>query len=46
MENRLKQKEVSINQKEANLDKQLKENEAIKENLNRQLEVVSLKEPN
>jgi ribonuclease Y len=43
MENRLKQKEVSINAKESGLDKQLKENEAIKENLNRQLEVVSLK---
>ena len=43
MENRLKQKEVSINAKEGNLDKQLKDNDAIKENLNRQLEVVSQK---
>ncbi len=43
IENRLKQKEVSITQKEAGLDKQLKENEAIKENLNRQIEVVSQK---
>jgi ribonuclease Y len=42
-ENRIKQKEVSINQKETNLDKQSKENDAIKENLNRQLEVVSVK---
>ena len=42
-ENRLKQKEVSINQKEASLEKQLKDNEAIKENLNRQLEVVGQK---
>lgn len=42
-ENRIKQKEVSINQKEASLDKQIKENEAIKENLNRQLEVVAHK---
>ncbi len=42
-ENRLKQKEVSINQKDTNLEKQLKENDAIKENLNRQLEVVSQK---
>jgi ribonuclease Y len=42
-ENRIKQKEQSINQKEGNLDKQLKENEAIKENLNRQIEVVNLK---
>ncbi|MDB5191984.1 MAG: rny [Segetibacter sp.] len=42
-ENRLKQKEVVLNQKEAGLDKQLKENDVIKENLNRQLEVVSQK---
>src|SRR4249920_428313 len=42
-ENRIKQKEISINQKEAPLDKHLKENEAIKENLNRQIEVVNLK---
>jgi len=42
-ENRAKQKEISINQKEAALDKQIKENEAIKENLNRQIEVVNLK---
>ncbi len=42
-ENRAKQKEVAINQKEASLDKQIKDNEAIKENLNKQLEVVSHK---
>ncbi len=42
-ENRTRQKEQSINQKEANLDKQMKENEAIKENLNRQIEVVNMK---
>jgi len=42
-ENRARQKEQSINQKEGNLEKQLKENEAIKENLNRQIEVVNLK---
>ncbi|MBU3713624.1 MAG: ribonuclease Y [Ferruginibacter sp.] len=42
-ENRAKQKEQSINQKEANLEKQIKENEAIKENLNRQIEVVNIK---
>ncbi len=42
-ENRIKQKEQSINQKDANLDKQAKENEAIKENLNRQIEVVNVK---
>ncbi|ULQ56449.1 ribonuclease Y [Flavihumibacter rivuli] len=42
-ENRIKQKEVNINQKEASLDKQIKENEAIKENLNRQIELVNIK---
>ncbi len=42
-ENRARQKEQSINQKEANLDKQIKENEAIKENLNRQIDVVNQK---
>jgi ribonuclease Y len=42
-ENRARQKEQSITQKETNLDKQIKENEAIKENLNRQIEVVNVK---
>jgi ribonucrease Y len=42
-ENRIKQKEQSINQKEGSLDKQIKENEAIKETLNRQIEVVNTK---
>jgi len=42
-ENRVKQKEQSFNQKEVNLDKQLKENDLIKENLNRQIEVVNIK---
>jgi ribonuclease Y len=42
-ENRIKQKEIGINQKEGALEKQIKENEAIKENLNRQIEVVSQK---
>lgn len=42
-ESRIKQKEQSINQKLENLDKQAKDNEAIKENLNRQIEVVNLK---
>lgn len=42
-ENRIKQKEVSINQKESSLDKQIKETEVIKENLNRQIEVVNQK---
>ncbi len=38
-ESRIRQKEQSISQKEGNLDKQLKDNEAIKENLNRQIEL-------
>lgn len=42
-ENRIKQKEISINQKETALEKQIRENDAIKENLNRQIEVVNLK---
>lgn len=42
-ENRVKQKEQSVNQKETNLEKQLKDNDAIKENLNRQIEVVNVK---
>lgn len=42
-ENRAKQREQSLAQKETNLDKQIKENEAIKENLNRQIDVVNTK---
>jgi len=42
-ESRVKQKELSINQKEGGLDKQIKENEAIKANLNRQIELVNIK---
>ena len=42
-ENRIRQKEQSINSKVENLDKQAKENEAIKENLNRQIEVINQK---
>ncbi len=42
-ENRARQKEQSITQKEGNLDKQIKENDVIKDNLNRQIEVVNLK---
>ena len=42
-ENRIRQKEQTINQKEGNLEKQIKENEAIKENLNRQIELVNIK---
>ena len=43
-EARIKQKEQSINQKLENLDKQSKDNDAIKDNLNRQIEVVNLKD--
>src|ERR1700761_6260032 len=42
-ESRIKQKEQGINQKLENLDKQAKDNDVIKENLNRQIEVVNLK---
>lgn len=42
-ENRIRQKEQSISQKETNLDKQVKENEAIKENLSRQIDLVNIK---
>ena len=42
-ENRIRQKEQSINQKESNLDKHIKENETIKDNLNRQIELVNIK---
>ena len=42
-ENRIKQKEQSLSQKEANAEKQIKENDAIKENLNRQTEIVNQK---
>ncbi len=42
-ENRARQKEQTINQKHEQLEKQVKENEAIKENLNRQIEVVNIK---
>jgi ribonucrease Y len=42
-ENRIKQKEVSINQKTEQLDRQIRDNESIKENLNRQIDVVNQK---
>ena len=38
-----KKKEQSLNAKEGNLETQLKENDAIRENLNRQTEIVNLK---
>ncbi|MEJ0079604.1 MAG: hypothetical protein WDM78_01250 [Puia sp.] len=40
---RTKQKEQGITQRLESLDKQAKENDAIKENLNRQIDVVNLK---
>ena len=43
-ENRIKQKELAINQKTEHLERQVKENDAIKQNLNRQIEVVNLKQ--
>ncbi len=42
-ENRVRQKEQTINQKLESLDKQSKENESIKEHLNRQIEVINQK---
>lgn len=42
-EARVRSLEQSLNSKSGNLDKQIKENEAIKENLSRQIEVVNLK---
>src|ERR1700750_1769605 len=42
-EARIKQKEQGINQKLETLDKQAKDNDVIKENLNRQIEVVNHK---
>jgi ribonuclease Y len=42
-ENRAKQKEQAVTQKEVSLDKQIKENDVIKENLNRQIELVTNK---
>lgn len=43
IENKIKQKENSINQKENSLDRQIKENNVIKDNLNKQIDVVNLK---
>lgn len=43
-ENRIKQKELSLNQKTEQLDRQIKENDAIKQNLNRQMEVLNIKQ--
>ncbi len=43
-ENRVKQKELNLNQKTEQLERQMKENDAIKQNLNRQIEVVNTKQ--
>ena len=45
LENRAKQRESSLAQKESNLDKQLKENVSIKDNLNKQIEIVNRNRP-
>ncbi|HEY0679415.1 MAG TPA: ribonuclease Y, partial [Chitinophagaceae bacterium] len=42
-ENRIKQRELSINQKMDQLEKQVKDNDSIKENLSRQIDVVNQK---
>src|SRR5688500_5419671 len=42
-ENHASQKEQTISQTDGSLDKQIKENEAIKENVNRQIELVNIR---
>jgi ribonuclease Y len=42
-ENRIKQNELNINQKVAALDKQIKDNDIIKEKLNREIDLVNVK---
>ncbi|MBC7873102.1 MAG: ribonuclease Y, partial [Ferruginibacter sp.] len=42
-ESRARQKEQAVTQKETGLDKQIKDNDVIKENLNRQIELVNIK---
>ena len=42
-ENRIKQKEQQVNQKDQSIEKLIKDNEVIKDNLNRQIEVVNIK---
>ena len=42
-ENRIKQKEQGLNQKTESLEKQIKENESIKDHLNKQIEIVNQK---
>lgn len=43
-ESRLKQKEQGLNQKTEQLERQIKENNAIKENLSRQMDVIKVKQ--
>ncbi len=43
LENRAKQRESNLAQKESSLDKQIKENVTIKDNLNKQIEIVNQK---
>jgi ribonuclease Y len=43
-ENRIRQKEQAINQKTEQLEKQIKENDAIKQSLNKQIEVINHKQ--
>jgi len=43
-ENRLRQKEQTINQKTEQLERQIKENTAIKDNLTRQMDVIKVKQ--
>ncbi|MCH5596660.1 ribonuclease Y [Niabella ginsengisoli] len=42
-ENRIKQKEQALSQKESSIEKQVKDNDVIKENLNKQIDVVNKK---
>ena len=42
-ENRIKQNELNINSKVAALDKQIKDNDVIKEKLNREIDLVNVK---
>jgi ribonucrease Y len=44
VEGRIKQKELTLNQKTEHLERQIKENDAIKQNLNRQIEVINTKQ--
>ncbi len=43
LENRARQKELTINQKTEQVEKQVKENETIKTNLNKQIDLVNIK---